>query len=352
MQDLSRDATSPSLASTTSRPPRSWCAAPLPRPTEPSARSDRRRTRRARPARDEVAIPIEAVFGHSLERRIVDVDDPEPFRVTVRPLEVVEQAPDEVPLDRRAFSDRTGDGADVRLEIGRSLGIVHAPVVHAHVAERGAVLGDIDRRRPIVTRDTDEQMLQTVRIDLPAHIRVLRLGIALHPWAISAGTHDEAEVVVDAEEVQRRGDRLEIAVSYEGRDGLVALEEIRRIRTAEDRVEEPAVPFAVDLPRRRFVLRRLGRGVGVTQVERDPNACVRGTAPDLLRSPSVRQQQMMRCGDRVGLARTAGSVFAPSMPDPGMNPRLVVRDPVTDAVAETAHDGLRVLDERFRGRTL
>src|SRR5437870_4155324 len=70
---------------------------------------------------DEVAVPVEAVLGHSLERRVVDVDDPEPLRVTVRPLEVVEQAPDEVPLDRRAVGNRSRNGGDVRLEVRSSL---------------------------------------------------------------------------------------------------------------------------------------------------------------------------------------------------------------------------------------
>src|SRR5581483_8332430 len=65
-----------------------------------SPRDDRRRPGRRAPAGDVVAIPVEAVLGHALERRVVDIDDAEPLRVTERPLEVVEQAPDEVALHR------------------------------------------------------------------------------------------------------------------------------------------------------------------------------------------------------------------------------------------------------------
>src|SRR5216117_4504475 len=60
---------------------------------------------------------------------------------------------------------------------------------------------------------------------------------------------------------------------------------------------------------------------------------------------------MVRSGHGVCLARAAGRVLAPGVSDPGVDPRLVVRDPVANAVAETAPDGLRVLGEGLRGRT-
>src|SRR5919197_159958 len=118
-----------------------------------SARPDRGRPRRSAPARDEVAVPVEAVLRHAVERRVVDVDDPEPLRVPVRPLEVVEQAPDEVAADRRAVRDRLQDGGDVGFDVRRPLGVVHAPVVCPHVAEGGAVLGHVDRGRRVLLRD-------------------------------------------------------------------------------------------------------------------------------------------------------------------------------------------------------
>src|SRR5439155_20030825 len=204
--------------------------------------------------------------------------------------------------------------------------IVHAPVVDADVAKSRAVLRDEDRRRRVVASDTNKQTAETLRIDLPAHVRVRRLEVALHAWAFGARAHNEAEVVVDAEEVQRRGDRLEIAVSDKRRDRLVTLEEVGGIRTAEDRIEEPAVPFAVDLPRRRLVLRRVRGRVRMGQVERDSDPSVRNDAPDYLHGPAVREEEVMSGRDRVGLARAARRVLAPGIPDPGVYPRLVVRD--------------------------
>src|SRR5690242_7222276 len=64
-------------------------------------------------AGDAVAIPVEAVLRHALERRVVDVDDPEPPRVAACPFEVVEQAPNEVAANRRSVCDRAADCVEV-----------------------------------------------------------------------------------------------------------------------------------------------------------------------------------------------------------------------------------------------
>jgi len=75
-----------------------------------------------------LAIPVEAVLGHPLERRIVDIDDPEALRVAEAPLEVVEEAPDEVAADRRAGVARASDRVDVRLQVRDALRIVDGAV--------------------------------------------------------------------------------------------------------------------------------------------------------------------------------------------------------------------------------
>ena len=138
-----------------------------------------------------------------------------------------------------------------------------ASVVDSNVAEGGAVLRHVDRRRGIVARDAHEQVAKAVRVDLPPHIRVLSFPVARHLRAVCAGADDEAKVVVDAEEVERLRDRLEIAFAQVARDDRVALEQVAGVRTSEDRIEEPAVAFAVDSQRGRFVLRRLGSRIRV-----------------------------------------------------------------------------------------
>src|SRR5919204_2533107 len=214
-----------------------------------SARGDRGRTRRAAPARDEVAVPVVAVFRYALERRIVDVDDPESLRVAVRPLEVVEKAPDEVTLHRRAIRDRARDRFEIGLDVRGALGIVNAPVVHPDIGKRGAVLGHVDRSGLVLGRDAHEQAVEPVRVDLPTHLGVLRIGVVDAARAVRCRRDDGAVVVVDAEEVERSGDRLQISVCDERRNDRVSLRHVVGIGPAEQGIEEPAVDLAVDLRR-------------------------------------------------------------------------------------------------------
>src|SRR5919197_1062782 len=126
---------------------------------------------------------------------------------------------------------------DVRLEVRRPLRVVHASVVGAHISEGGAVLGDVDHRRRVLLGDAHQQAVEAVRVDLPAHVGVLRLRVAHHLRPVRTRADDEAEVVVDAEEVDRRRDRREVAVLHEPRDELVALEQVGGIGTPGEPVE-------------------------------------------------------------------------------------------------------------------
>ena len=106
---------------------------------------------------------------------------------------------------------------------------------------------------------------------------------------------------------------------------------------------------AVDPARGGDVLGRLALGVGVVEVQRDPDLRVRRGAAQDLDGPAVRQQQVVRGCERVRLGVAARSVVAPAVADPRDDPRLVVRDPVADAVAEALGDDLDVLRERVDG---
>ena len=56
---------------------------------------------------------------------------------------------------------------------------------------------------------------------------------------------------------------------------------------------------------------------------------------------------MVRGGERVRLARAARRVDPSAVPEPRDHPRLVLRDPVPDAVAERAAHDVDVLGERL-----
>jgi hypothetical protein len=197
---------------------------------------------------------------------------------------------------------------------------------------------------------TRTRAAEAVGVDLPAHVRVLVLCVALHARAVGACADEEPEVVVDAQEVGRHRDRAQVSVLEERREQLVPLEQVGRIGAAEERVEEPAVGLAVDLPGGGLVLRGLVQRVRLREIERDPDLSIGRERADHVHRPAVREQEMVRRGDGVGLARAPGGVLAPGVADPGVHPRLVVRDPVVDAVAQPSRHGLRVLGERLRGR--
>ena len=82
--------------------------------------------------------------------------------------------------------------------------------VAAAVGERGAVLGDVERRHVVLVAQPHEQLVERVRVDLPAHAGVLAaLGLGRRRARRSSGSacDDVAAVVVDAEEVERLRDR-------------------------------------------------------------------------------------------------------------------------------------------------
>ena len=235
---------------------------------KPAARRKKPRSASRRPSSspaerggvgDQVAVPGEARLRDPPQRRVVDVDDPEPLPVAMRPLEVVEQRPDEVARDRDAVGDCALDRVDVPGEERLPLGVVDHAVVAQRVAERSAVLGHVDRGRRVLVVHADEQVVEAVRRDLPAHLGVHRVRLVDHlPAAVGRRGNDLAAVVVDAQEVDRRRDHVEVAVADRGSVGSEGGEDVLRIGALEDRVEEPPVLLPVGRARRRGVgFRRL-----------------------------------------------------------------------------------------------
>jgi hypothetical protein len=64
---------------------------------------------------------------------------------------------------------------------------------------------------------------------------------------VLAVRHDLTAVVVDAHEVERGGDQVEVALLDARRARAEVLEHVSRVGAAEDRVEEPAVVEAVEV---------------------------------------------------------------------------------------------------------
>ena len=95
----------------------------------------------------------------------------------------------------------------------------------------------------------------------------------------------------------------------------------------EERVEEPAVALAVELPAGRHVLGVVARRIRHLEVDRHPHARAgRLAAQDVGREP-VREQHVMRRGDRVGGRRPPGCMHAVAVAEPGDHPGLVLGQP-------------------------
>ena len=182
------------------------------------------------------------ILGRAQLRRVVDVHEAEALLVAVAPLEVVHQRPREVSAHVHALAHRLVDGGEVAVEVARALRIVHVAGLDA-VGAGHAVLGDVDRRQlRIALLELEQQVAQAVGEDLPAHLRALDAGQRLDDEAVPAVARDHlAEVVVDADEVERHADRGHVAVADRRRGLRPQLAQRRRVAAEEQRVERPVV---------------------------------------------------------------------------------------------------------------
>src|SRR4029077_11615108 len=103
------------------------------------------------------------------------------------------------------------------------------------------------------------------------------------------------------EEVDRRGDRLEVAVAYLRHDLGPGFDHVHGIGTTEDRIEEPAVVQAVHPARRVDVTLRFADRIRVVEIERDADLGVGREAAQDLDGTTMREQEMMRGGERVSV---------------------------------------------------
>src|SRR5580700_1220283 len=114
-----------------------------------------------------------AGLGGPVLGREVDVDDAEPLLVAPRPLEVVQQRPYEVPGQVGAVVDRAGGCVQVLVQVLDPLQVVHDAVGAEVVLGTAAVLRDVQRQARGVFRYPQQQLVQALGVDEPAHVGVL-----------------------------------------------------------------------------------------------------------------------------------------------------------------------------------
>ena len=232
------------------------------------------------------------------------------------------------------------------------------------VGEDAAVLRDQDRHVAVVVAQPDEEFGEGRRLNRRAGVGARDpVGAAVgrrhvvgdeHLPRVRRAARDSSDraagVVVDAEVVGRRRDRLEVAGADEvelADEALVPATHVLRVRASEDRVEEPAVDVAVGGPRRLPVGRR----------SRSPGSAARARARS--RSRPSRPERRNSC-DRAAMGEedvvkggrlatdivlVAGRVEAVQVAEQADDPRLVDREPGADAVAVGLEAGRGELGE-------
>jgi len=154
------------------------------------------------------------------------VDDAEALGVARRPLEVIEQRPDEVAAQVDALVDGVRDGTQVGLQIGAP-GLVIDLTVHQPIFVRCAILGDVERRQRVVAMQPQQELREIARRHFPPHGRHRRPFPCRDP--APAGSRRHRVVEIDADEIERLGDEPRIARAYARLIAANILEHVRGI---------------------------------------------------------------------------------------------------------------------------
>ena len=193
---------------------------------------------RAPVARDHVRIEARARLGRALLRREIDVHDAEAFGESERPFEIVEQRPCHVAAHVAARADRVVHGAKMLAQIVDAQRVFERVAFdRRRIVERRAVLGDVHGRIAVAIPDPGERVASGPAQILPSRFRctshLCRTGHgAQRPRARIVPRH-VARVVVDAEEIDRLADQLEIFGRPVGPCFAEDFLELRRIFAAE-----------------------------------------------------------------------------------------------------------------------
>src|SRR5262249_32407393 len=163
--------------------PHGWWARGSPR-----IRSSAGRGPRAVRARDRAKPEGARLHGAPL-RRPIDGDEPERRAIAEDPLEVVEQAPVEIPAYVHAVAQAGEHTAERLLDVGDTFGVVE---------RRDPVLGDAEGNVPGEGPCAPDGRLQRLRPDLVAHLGAPHAGLG-SPDAVGADA--ESGVRLHAEEV-------------------------------------------------------------------------------------------------------------------------------------------------------
>src|ERR1035441_593934 len=112
---------------------------------------------------DDLLVEVGAEFASALLGFEVDVDDSEALVISVGPLVVIQQAPDEVAFDGDALRDGTVELAEVVAQVHDAVAIVDVAIRGERVGGGGAILGDVEfLRLPEIRSEEHTSELQSL----------------------------------------------------------------------------------------------------------------------------------------------------------------------------------------------
>src|SRR5690349_6512583 len=124
---------------------------------------------RTRRACKEIAIPVTAVFQNASLRGVINVDHTESLGISLAPLKIIHERPDEIALYRRPLVDGLSNSLDVRNKILFTLRIADAVAAIPFIVISRPILRDIKRGRRIVAMKSQQEIAQPLRENLPPH---------------------------------------------------------------------------------------------------------------------------------------------------------------------------------------
>ena len=227
---------------------------------------------------------------------------------------------------------------EVAVEIGNPVGVVNGAVAVGAVVVRGPVLGDPQRWGRVVAGESHQQVVQAVRIDLPAagcgratrwhEVDIAGTDVAGVVVLVSgSGLDDRGHVVVDAQHVDGLSDVLEVAVAnmIERGERLEVPDQVGRVAAEQDGVEEEPVRQRIDAAGGVDVSLGIGGRRHGREIERQPELLIRrALLPERVEGQAVAEQEVMDGAD-------SGDRF---MPAGGMHPGGVAEQAGAEGLVE------------------
>src|SRR5687768_11162974 len=290
---------------------------------------------------NDFGVEFPARFDRPFLRFVVDVHDPEAARVSVAPLEIVQQGPHVIAAQACSLAYCFASSIQVLTQVGHSQRIVDSSVEwRGWILKCRPVLRDIEWDVAVALVDPEQHSRERRRMHLPAGLGVNALDLwnstSAHRWPFRIVTADAPRVVVHSKEIQRLRDGLHVVFRKIGPGLAEYLFHLFGISPEEHRVEILPVPIRIRTIRRRDILGAIRSRILRLEIydETNPPTLRRITGPKRLHRRSMRSQQIVRRNRRLEQIPVTGSELTIEIASIAHHPWLVYRAPHRDPITK------------------